>query len=335
MHRAFVLFVAAAVTLGAGCLRQADGCWSGERESVWHFGPQNTLRADASDGSAPANGFVEAFLTDSIAEWRSPPLEDGLLLTGNVTLEYWVRYAPGVAPIVLGRDPGEGYHAFNQFGSERGFMPAFAIENGPVLLTGDEEVHVVEVLQTPPGGFVYEPGDHVRVLLTNLVLDLPGEGTQVLFGPERPSHVRFTASCRAATPEDAAPIEQSVPLLFAANQGLLTGAVPPSPLNHGEAVLEWDGDVDRITFELRQGLDANPVKDDIDMTILADGTAWNGGSPYADETVTLWHENLAALWPDGRLRVSVDSYSGVLYMGSLRIVLEGEVEDFTLVWGSG
>lgn len=329
--------LAAGSVLFGGCLADDAGCWTGAREFVWHLGPQNSLRAEEPGaGSAPANGFAEAFLTDSILEWTSPPLEQGLRITENVTVEYTVRYAPGVAPIVLGRDPGEGYHAFNQFGSERGFMPSFAIEDGPVLLAGGEEVQYTQTLTAPPGGFVFEPGDPVRLLLTNLVLDVPGAGsTQVLFGPDHPGQVRFSAACRPATEPVGAPAKITTSLLLPANQGLLTGAVPASALNHAEGIMEWEGDVDRITFELRQGVDPNPVKDDIDLSLYAEnGTAWSGGSPYADETVTVWRENLRALWPEQRMRISVDSYSGLLYMGALTITLEGDVRTVGIVWGS-
>ena len=49
---------------------------------------------------------------------------------------------------------------------------------------------------------------------------------------------------------------------------------------------------------------------------------WSIGSPYSNETGTLWADNLQAVFPDGTLTVEVDSYSGVDYQGHLTVTAE-------------
>lgn len=325
------VWVAALTALAlAGCITAdaPDTCPDEGTPTTLHFGPDYTLVPEApGEGHEVGNGFVEAFLTDDMDEWRAAPAAEGYVIHGNVTIDYWIRYADGAAPIVIGRDAGEGYHFFNQFGSDRGFMPAYAIENGPVLRRAGEVQGYHEVLDAPPGGFVVEEGDSLRLLLTNLLVDAPtGTDQQVLFGSDTPSGITFTAWCRDAAATGPAR-EVHADILFVANQGLLTGALPESPLNHAAFRLQWEGPIDRITIELTQTGDPNPLKDDVDMTLVAPNGTWSGGSPYSNEIVTLWPENLAALGAldgqAGSLQILVDSYSGAAYEGLLSVRIDG------------
>src|SRR5688572_13918122 len=104
-------------------------------------------------GSLPGNPFSSGFLTNDLQEWLSEPVAGGLLLEGTVTLELWVRSTGSPAPLVVGGDPGEGYHFFNQFGSDRTFQQAYATEYSTVAPTPGTVDHYNETLQMPPGGF--------------------------------------------------------------------------------------------------------------------------------------------------------------------------------------
>lgn len=289
---------------------------------TYFFGPSMSLQpAPQPEGYAPGNAFSSAFLTNDLKEWLSQPLAEGLWLVGNVTLEYWVRSAGTPAPIVLGGEPGEGYHFFNQFGSDRSLQPAYAVEYSDVAPAEGTVDHYVETLELPPGGFVVEAGDRLRVLLTDLALDgMDGAGHDVLFGGETPSQVRFTARC---WPEldyfEERVVEES--LVLPGNQGLLTGAVPAGAANQERIEVAIPVGADRVRFDLRQGRDANPVKDDVDLQLLdrAGQPVWSIGSPYSDESGTLWADNLRAVFPDGFVTVQVDSYSGLAYEGTLTV----------------
>jgi hypothetical protein len=323
---------AAALLLLAGCFGgpspgKADAAMAACRgapavEHVLYFGPSLSLQPEPQPpGSAPGNAFSSAFLTNDLKEWLSAPVGDGLWLVGNVTLEYWVRNTGTPAPIVLGGDPGEGYHFFNQFGSDRTLQPAYAVEYSDVLPAAGAVDHYVEALQMPPGGFVLEPGDRVRVLLTDLAADgMDGSGHEVLFGGGTPSQVRFSARCWPDLVYSESQVTQE-PVSLPGNQGLLTGAVPPGPHNQHRFQVQVPEGADRIRFDLRQESDRNPVKDDIDLQLLdrAGAPAWSIGSPYSDESGTLWADNLRAVFPDGAITVQVDSYSGFAYQGHVTV----------------
>ena len=322
------------VSVLAGCLASpsADGPEDGDvpcgerppaERTLW-LGPDLSLLDEAPEaGSLPGNGFAEAFLTDDMDEWLSEPSGEGAWLEGDVVLEYWARGKGTPAPIVLGGDPGEGYHFFNQFGSDRSFQPAYAIEYDAVAPGPGTVAHYVETFTLPEGGFVVEKGDRVRLLLTSLVLDdAEGSGHDILFGGETASRITYLARCypeRSWT--ETGRQESTVDLV--GNQGLLTGAVPPTEgVNTKTVPFTLDADTERLTVSIAQEGGTEP-KDDIDLTIVGpDGDAWSIGSPYADESGTLWKANLDAYLPPGDHAVRVDSYSGKAYSGTLTIVQE-------------
>ncbi|MEK6976295.1 MAG: hypothetical protein AABY18_08140 [Candidatus Thermoplasmatota archaeon] len=326
--------------LAAGCLQSSPGPNAGAAADAWDdcrqaaplaytlfFASGHHLVASVpAAGSEPGNAFSSGFLTNDLKEWLSDPVADGLWLVGDVTLDYWVRSTGSPAPLVIGGDTGEGYHFFNQFGSDRTLQPSYATEYSTVAPMPGTVDHYTETLPMPEGGFVVEAGDRVRVLLTDLALDGPmGSGHDVLFGGETPSQVRFTAKCfpTLSWPSSTRLLDEAVSL--PANQGLLTGAVPPREGSNVQTFrLTLPLDTQRLTIRLTQTDDANPVKDDIDLVLIeVDGNhTWGIGSPYSDERGVLWADNLAAAFPRRDIDVQVNSYSGLAYTGRLVVTAE-------------
>lgn len=287
-------------------------CTGDETVTLWFdAGRLETQRPLA--GEHPGNGFTEAFLTDALETWDSAPIEHGLVITGDVTLEYWARNSGAPAPVIIGGEPGEGYHFFNQFGSDRTFQPAYAVEYADTASAPGDVDHYNETLTMPPGGFFIEPGDRVRVLLTSLVLDdEDGSGHDILFGGDTPSRVQFDADCWEP-PEYGEPTVVRQQLELVGNQGLLTGAIPATEgVNYGVVWFDLVPDTVRLTASFTQTTQVNPLKDDLDMTLIdaAGEPVWSAGSPYSTESATLWKANLDELMPPGRYGVRVDSYSG-------------------------
>ena len=298
-----------------------------------YFGPAMGLQPELPPaGYAAGNSFSSGFLTNDLKEWLSEAVPAGLWLVGNVTIDYWVRSTGTPAPLAVPRDPsdpssvGQGYHFFNQFGSDRTFQPAYAVEYSDAVPQEGTVDHYVEELTLEPGGFVLERGDRVRLLLTDLALDgANGGGHDVLFGPDHPSFVSFTAKCwpDLQWQGDEVLLDEAVSL--PANQGLLFGGAAQGHQSNEANSAEFDLTVPpgtgRLTVQLRQSGDANPVKDDIDITLLdrSGQEAWSIGSPYSDESGTLWADNLEAKFPSGEMTVRVDSYSGVAYTGQLLV----------------
>lgn len=331
--RSSLLPAALAVLLLAGCLgggsaedraeSEVASCREAPlAEHVLYFGPSLSLQPQVPPaGSAPGNAFSSGFLTNDLKEWLSAPVADGLWLAGNVTLEFWVRSTGTPAPLVIGGPTGEGYHFFNQFGSDRTLQPSFAVEYSEVAPAAGTIDHYNETLQMPPGGFVLEAGDRVRVLLTDLAADgQDGSGHEVLFGGGTPSQVRFLARCWPGLEyTDAVVADES--FMLPGNQGLLTGAVPASPANQHTIDVQLPAGTDRLRIDLKQTADPNPAKDDIDMTLLdrAGEAVWSIGSPYSDESGTLWADNLRSVFPDGAFTIQVDSYSGAGWQGKVTV----------------
>lgn len=273
-------------------------------------------------GATAGNGFDEAFLTNELDEWTLEAPRT-FRLVGDVSLEFWARGHAMPAPIVLGGDPGEGYHFFNQFGTDRGFVESYAVEYAPVVDDGTTVRHYRETFAMPEGGVLVESGDTVRLLLTNLVLDEPGgRGPDILWGGETPSALTFTAVCEE-TPAWTEADRDEVPVSVATNQGLLTGAVPAEEgVNYALVPFMLHPGTDRLTITLEQAAATNPTKDDMDLTVL-DGSGdpvWSIGSPYTDEVGTRWRANLDASMPPGDYTVRVDSYSGTAYEGTVTVV---------------
>lgn len=294
-------------------------------EHVLYFGPGPRLQETLPPaGFVPGNAFSSGFLTNDLVEWLSEPVVDGLWLVGNVTLDYYVRSTGTPAPLVIGGEPGTGYHFFNQFGSDRSLQPAYAVEYSDVAPAAGTVDHYNETLELPLGGFVVERGDRVRVLLTDLALDSPsGGGHDVLFGGETPSQVRFTAKCWTHVRWTEVEASQTG-ITLPANQGLLTGAIPASQANSQEVPFTIPDGVERVSIRLEQTGDSNPVKDDVDIVLLdtARLPAWSIGSPYSDEAGALWLDNLQAYFPGQFFTVQVNSYSGVAYTGALTVTFE-------------
>lgn len=292
-----------------------------------YLGPAMGLQTDLPPaGHAAGNSFTSGFLTNELKEWLSGAQPLGLWLVGNVTIDYWVRSTGAPAPLVIGGEPGEGYHFFNQFGSDRTLQPAYAVEYSDAIPQEGTIDHYVETLVLEPGGFVVEPGDRVRLLLTDLALDGPsGGGHDVLFGPQHPSFVAFTARCWPELVWEPDEVLLDRPVSLAANQGLLFGGAVEGRLanaaNRAQFDLAFPPGTSRLRIDLVQTDDRNPVKDDIDITLLdrAGAAAWSIGSPYSDESGTLWVDNLDAKFRTGELTVQVDSYSGVAYTGHLLV----------------
>lgn len=284
-------------------------------------------------GSAPGNAFSSGFLTNDLKEWLSDPVTDGLWLVGPVTLDYWVRAVGTPAPLAVDpNQPGDGYHFFNQFGSDRSLQPAYATEFAPIAPTPGEVTHYTEVLANAgqeslaPGGFVVERGDRVRVLLTDLTLDGPdGSGHDILFGGDTPSQVRFLARCFPDLRWTGSVVEDAA-ISLPGNGALLTGAIPPTEgLNLQTVSVLLPADTQRMTVRLTQGTDANAgAKDDIDLVLVERGgnRTYSVGSPYSDEAGTLWLDNLAEHFPAGAIDIQVHSYSGFAYEGRLVVSAE-------------
>lgn len=309
----------------ARALSAIDACRAAPPvQQTLYFGPAMGLQEGIPPaGYAPGNSFSSGFLTNDLKEWLSRPVPEGLWLVGDVTLDYWVRSTGTPAPLVIGGDPGQGYHFFNQFGSDRTFQPAYAVEYSDAVPQAGTIDHYTETLELFPGGFVLEPGDRFRVLLTDLALDGDnGGGHDVLFGPEHPSSLTFTAKCWPTLtwrPEQAL-LDEAISLR--GNQGLLVGGDRvANEANRVQFDLQLPPQAMRLTVSLQQTDDRNPVKDDMDVRLLdrSGQEAWSIGSPYSDESGTLWLDNLQAVFPSGEFTVQVDSYSGVAYTGRLTV----------------
>ena len=143
---------------------------------VLYFGPELTLSAtEPAAGAQPGNAFTSGFATDDLQSWQSAPYGKGLWIIGEVVLEYWARSTGTPAPLTypLGGDaPGDAYRFYNLFGSDRSFQPSSAIEYGEAWTPPGTVTHHEQRLAMPPGGFVVEAGDRVRVLLTDLALKM-------------------------------------------------------------------------------------------------------------------------------------------------------------------
>lgn len=296
--------------------------WDGEQ--TLYLGPNLGLHVEPqSDGRTPGNGFAEAFLTNELDEWTIGPFEHDVRVGGNATLTFWSEGNAMPAPIVIGGAPGEGYHFFNQLGTDRGFIESYAIEYAAAI--GDTSVtQFDEVFQMPAGGLVIEAGDTLRLLLTNLVLDdANGDGPDILWGDAYPSALRLSMSCIEARDWMVTHEEQS-PLSIPFHHGLLTGAVPATQdINYQDVAFTLHNTTDRLTIRMEQTSTTNPLKDDMDINVL-DATGaqvWSIGSPYSDEVGTLWRENLGHM-PPGAYTVRVNSYSGHAYEGRLTVTQE-------------
>lgn len=293
----------------------------------FYLTPEYGFNLEPSVGMAAGNGFVEAFLTNDMEEFRGT-MEDLLgnqtnlavpeepyrwVMEGNFTYQLVVESGIAVAPIVSTADPTTGYHFFNQFGTSQGFTSGYDVFYEDTVTTG-EEYRYEGGWEMPPGGYPIEPQDELRFLLTNLVL--PDESGQSPSINTEESWIAFTAQCEPM-PTGLNPFETSVPVDLPLNQGLLTGAVPANDLNQFRLDYTLTGE-EKVQFVLTAP-DEVP-KDDVDMTFYHDGVEfWSGGSPYTNEIATIWLANFEALGIDGDITVEVNGYSSIGYSGELVI----------------
>ncbi len=302
----------------------ATTCDANPSTSTLWLGPDHALVNETpAAGAVFSNGFDEAFLVDTMDEWTAAPSPHALRLVGNLTLEFWVRNSGTPAPVTIGGDPGEAYHWFNQIGTQRGFVPAFGREYASIVPLPGSIDHYTEVIAMPPGGLHVEQGDTLRVLLTSLVVDdTRSTGQEILFGGDTPSSITFDHHCMAPLGwKEIASDERDITIR--AHQGLITGAIPATAgLNYADVPFELLPGTQRLTISLVQEADRNPLKDDMDITLLdGSGAAITSiGSPYADDIGTFYAANLAAMMPPGAYTVRVESYSGHAYQGHVSVV---------------
>lgn len=308
---------------------KADCTQNIETMTYWLAGGDLQPQLPENSGSTPGNAFSNAFLVDDADEWLSAPITQGIRITGDVTLDVWVESTGAPAAFVdQGTpDPESGWQFFTQFGSDRGFAPSYHNVYGDTFAEPGTVTHYVQTFSMPEGGLVVESGDRLRLLITSLVLDHPTKGGShdILWGRDTPSAISFQAVCyldRDWSIEDTA----TTPISLPGNQGLLTGAAPAEEgVNVQSVEFLLHETTQRLTITLKQtGTDLAPPKNDMDVVILdADGElVWNIGSPYVDESGTLWKPNLDALMPAGTYTAQVHSYSGRFYEGTLTIVQE-------------
>lgn len=283
---------------------------------TWFLAAGHALaNASGAAGEEPGDDAREAFVAEP-RPWDSAPLAEGIELNGSFAFDLWVRVdgAPLAAP------PTPSMDAFVvQAGSSRALSSGAASAPAPAAAPPGTVVHLNLTLGLPPGGFVIEQGERVRLLVTSLVAG----GTTVLVGGGTPSQVRVAARC--SEPRDW--VEKrtlAFPVLLPASQGSLTHAVPPQEgVNRLTVPFDLEAGTARLSVLLRAP--AGRVKGDMDLTLLdADGTAlYQAASPFANETMVLWPGNVAALLHEGgHYSVRVDSYSGTNYSGRLTIRLE-------------
>lgn len=315
----------------AGCLGSPpthDGDMTEEcapTDVTWYLHEGRLVREAPPQGSTNGNGFAEGFLNNDLAQWLSLPLESGVVIEGNVSLQLWVRYNGAPAPLAIGGTPGEGYHFFNQFGSDVTFQPSYAIEYAPVAIAPDTVIIYNETFVMPEGGFVVEKGHAVRLLLTGLLLESDPLATEILTGGAHASRLTYRATCFADEPWVPVQYLQH-PVLLPGNQGLLTGAIPATEgVNQVTYRFTLLDDTNRLTVRVRQEQANHPGKDDVDMEFLneAGNVIYTQGSPFTDETLVLWDANLHAFAPTGQTYlVRIHSYSGVHYVGNLEVLME-------------
>jgi hypothetical protein len=317
-----------ALVASAGCFGEKPlnlvKCDGQDHTVRLYLGPGHSLQPEVpSRGSVPGNSFAGAFATDNLDEWLSPSMLEPLHLTGTVRLSLWVEHRGSPAPIV-NPQTGEGYQFFNQFGSDRTFQPGYATQYDVPVQAPGTQVRYSQSFTLPPGGFHLETGDRVRLLLTSLALDSDsGSGHDILYGNPTASSLTFQARC--TTPMEWSLNDERVfDVRIPGNQGLFTGRIPSGPFNTFTAPLDLRPETQRLTIDLYQLNDANPVKDDIDIEILSsNGTAvWSIGTPYSNEHGILWSENLAYLREKNASAIRVNSYSGFLYQGKLTVTQE-------------
>lgn len=325
-----LLAVAALGVLLAGCLvlpddeRPDEEVPCAERphddRAVYLAADRKLADAPGEVGSEMANQGHEAF-TEEEVPWLSEPLAEGMHVSGPVVVRLTLD-VEGQNP--FNPDPN-GAMLLIHFGSDRTYAPWTAgVANGNLVMVGTHHVAAVPI-ELPPGGFTFEAGDRVALLVTSLVEGATAPGVRIHFGGDSGSGVSFFSSCldeRAWTTLE----DRTVGVALPGHQGLFVDAVAVQGVNRIDVPLELEEDAARLTVELEQESASGP-KDDMDLYLLGDNgiILWRAASSAADERMVLWPENLEPL-PPGPYRVRVESYSGLAYSGVLRIVTEASGE---------
>jgi len=305
---------------------------------VYYFGPGMSLNQTrpASAGSVAGNGFRQAFVSNDLATWLSAPVQQGFVIEGNVSLDFWVEVSGPLAPPEQS-DPSMAYAFLNQFGSDRAFQSGYAKETLPTNSV-QGTFHFNETLTLPAGGFTVEKGGRLRALITSLVADAAdGPGTHVLFGGNTPSQIRFTAHC-APSIEWQLKRDLRQPVIILANQGgpthlpgqpCLPALVQEACVNRFDFGFTLENGTQRLRVFLRSPAANSEPKTDADMRLLdgAGKVVYDASTPFVNETMVLWAENLAAFAPPGPYTLRVDLYSGADYSGLLEIAMEHDAAD--------
>lgn len=290
------------------------------RDVTLYLGPGRTLVAELpAAGVEPSDGFEEGFVSNGAVPWRSEPADGAARIVGDVRLELFARStgAPGYPTTGA---PGEAFRFFNQFGSGRFPGAATAAYYTPLVEPEGTAWTANQTFVLPEGGIVLERNDTVSLLLAGLS---PG-GEEILFGGETPSRLMFQLEC---VPDHAWSLMRYLrfPVNLPANQGGPTGAVPPiEGVNTLTVPFTLENGTQRLRVFLRGAFADSEPKDDLDMRLVgADGTVLvEPSTPYTNEFLVLWPDNLAAFLPPGDYAIRVDSYSGLQYSGLLEVVLE-------------
>ncbi len=319
----------------AGCLGGTDdasnpataACNDVVRPQTYWLGQGLALRPNppAKAGRTDGNGASNTFATDEADEWRSDHLDEGIRIVGTVTLELWVESKGATAAYQDSSNPGQGWHFFTQFGSNRGFAGTYNNTYNDAWAPPGTVMEFTQTFDMPEGGHVVEAGDQIRLLLTSLASDGPDGGGShiILWGGDTPSRITFEAACYLDREWELVNVESSH-IAISGNQGALAPSVANEEgVNFQEVRFTLLPSTERITISLLETDKSDGKKDDMDVSVYKQTElVWSIGSPYADEIGTYWERNLDALMPPGDYIVRVDSYSGTNYEGTLTITQE-------------
>ncbi|MEA3189476.1 MAG: hypothetical protein QOD77_58 [Thermoplasmata archaeon] len=291
------------------------------RDLTLYLGPGRTLVPElpAESGVERSDGFEEGFANNGAVPWRSEPVEMAVRVVGDVRLELFAR-STGSAGYPTPAAPGEAFRFFNQFGSSR-FPGAATAAYYTALVEPEGTAWVAnQTFVLPKGGIVLERNDTASLLLAGLSPD----GEDILFGGDTPSRLTFQVACE---PDHAWVLLRYLrfPVNLPANQGGPTGAIPAiEGVNLLTVPFTLENGTQRLRVFLRGAFADSEPKDDLDLRLLdaAGNVLVDPSTPYTDELLVLWPDNLAAFMPLGDYTIRVDSYSGVQYSGLLEIALE-------------
>lgn len=285
-----------------------------------YLGPDRTLVPTLpAAGVERSDGFREGFLTNGAVPWTSQPWNGSVRITSDVHLELYAR-STGSPGYPASNQPGQAFRFFNQFGSDRFPGAATAADYTPLVQPPGIQWTANQTFVLPKGGIVLERGDNATLLLAGLSPD----GEDILYGGDTPSRLTFEATC---VPDRAWALLHYLrfPVNLEGNQAGPTGAIPPvEGFNTLTVPFTLENGTQRLRVFLRGDFaDAEP-KDDLDMRLVApDGTVLvEPSTPYTDESLALWPDNLAAFLPEGDYAIRIDSYSGLRYAGELDIAFE-------------